>query len=245
MTWVEQISNEIWTYENFLPDDMVDRILADMRQSKSKNLVQTKVMGTKLKNIGINYNSYDYVVYQYDIRHQTDIIGCIADRLDEKLLEHNSHAPRVDLNAMQCFVKSFAEDSHYDIHVEPAYKYGEWAYIHFLSDEINGELIFPNQTMIDEYFLSHEDERSIYDNNLSLLQSYGEQTRIIGPFSITPSKNKCILFRTGSVHWANPVAQINSLTRPTVTGWPHATSNMIADLDKNCNINEHMGANIA
>ena len=241
MAWIEQVDNEIWTCDSFLRDSTVDTILKNMRNSTSKNLHRTDMMRQTLAEIGVNNNSYDYVIYQYDIRKDLDIIGEIADRLDEILLRYDESAPRQKFNAMQCFVKSFGPDSHYDVHVESYEKYGHWAWIHFLSDEESGELIFPDKTQLDKHLAENPIQVKTWEDNVELLRSFGEETRYVGPYSIKPKRNTCIFFRTGSAHWVSPMLNHNDMTRPTATGWPHASQRMLEDLNRNCRINENFG----
>jgi hypothetical protein len=241
MNWVEQIPNEIWTIDEFIDDALCKDVLNSMHNSTRKNLVNTDQMSAKLQSIGINYNAYDYVIYQYDIRKASNIISAIADSLDIVLSKYGQSAPRENLNAMQCFVKSFGQHSHYDLHTESKTKYGDWAFIHFLSDEDSGDLIFPDQQMVDGYLKDNPDQVQVYQDNVDLLASFGEQSTTVGPFVMKPRYNHCILFRTGSAHWANTVSTVNGLTRPTITGWPHASQQMLSDLNRNCNINENFG----
>lgn len=240
MNWIEQIPNEIWTIDGFISDELCKEVLHEMSASTSKNLKNTKQMSAKLQTIGVNHNSYDYVIYQYDIRKQLHLITAIADSLDLILSKYGQTAPRENLNAMQCFVKSFSATSHYELHIESKKKYGNWAFIHFLSDEPDGALVFPDQTMINTRLDANTSEHAVYQDNISLLESFGESANVIGPFEIYPKYNTCILFRTGSAHWANPVTA-HGLTRPTITGWPHASQQMLSDLNRNCNINENFG----
>lgn len=212
-----------------------------MRSSTRKNLHRTDMMRKTLAKIGVNNNSYDYVIYQYDIRKDLDIIGEIADRLDEILSNFGQSSPRHQLNAMQCFVKSFGPNSHYDVHVESYEKYGHWGWIHFLSDEESGELIFPDQQQLDDHLAVNPNQVKTWEDNLDLLRSFGEENKLVGPFSIKPRRNTCILFRTGSAHWVSPMLEHCDLTRPTATGWPHASQRLLDDLNRNCRINENFG----
>lgn len=241
MKWVERVAGEIWTTESFIPDDLCREVLAEMGGSTSKNLVNTDKMSAKLKSVDINYNGYDYIIYQYDIRKNNRVIGAIADSLDELLAQFGQTAPRHNLNAMQCFVKSFGPNSHYDLHVESIEKYGGWAFIHFLSDETSGSLVFPDQQMLDGYLARYPNQKSIWEDNVRVLESFGEKTGIIGPFEMFPRYNHCIAFKTQSAHWVEPMLNASGLTRPTITGWPHASQQMLSDLDRNCNINENFG----
>lgn len=242
MTWVERVAGEIWTTDGFIDDDLVQGVLSEMRNSTNKNLFTTDKMSAKLKSVDINYNSYDYIIYQYDIRKNDRVVNAIADRLDELLSAYGQTAPRENLNAMQCFVKSFGPNSHYDLHVESARKYGQWGFIHFLSDEDSGELVFPDEAMTERYLDAHPGQRPTWEGNVGVLSGFGEKTSFVGPFSVKPSYNQCIFFRTQSAHWVEPMLSTHDgLTRPTITGWPHASQQMLSDLDRNCNINENFG----
>lgn len=241
MTWVEQVPNEIWTTDDFISDELCKEVLSAMDHSTHKTLFNTEQMSAKLQSIGINYNSYNYVIYQYDIRKVPHVINAVADSLDLVLNKFGQTAPREKLNAMQCFVKSFGKDSHYDIHVESKVKYGEWAFIHYLSDEDSGELVFPDKPMVEEYLRNNPDQISVYNDNVALLESFGENTATVGPFIMKPRYNHCILFKTGSAHWVNTMTTSKELARPTITGWPHASQIMLSDLNRNCNINENFG----
>lgn len=241
MAWVERVPGHIWTNYNFLADDICQRVLESMRASTSKNLRNTEQMSAKLRSIDVNYNGYDYVIYQYDIRKDPAIIGAIADSLDEVLAMYGQTAPRDRLNAMQCFVKSFGPESHYDLHVESQTKYGQWAFIHFLSDEDSGDLLFPDTAMIEEYLRKHPEQKSIWEANKQQLADFNEETLTVGPFRMQPRYNNCILFRTGSAHYVETMLNNTGFTRPTITGWPHASQKMLDDLNRNCNINENFG----
>ena len=241
MRWIEQVSGMIWTTDSFVDPATCQYVLQGMQASSSKNLRNSEAMSAKLAKIGINYNSYDYVIYQYDIRKELAVIAEMADSLDEVLTTFGQSAPRLNLNALQCFVKSFGPNSHYDVHVESIDRYGQWAWIHFLSDEQSGDLVFPDEDMLSAYLESHPEQVSAYQANCDLLASFGETVQTVGPFRMRPRYNHCILFRTGSPHWVEPMSEHHELTRPTATGWPHATQRMLDDLDRNCNINENFG----
>ena len=212
MTWVEQISNEIWTCDDFLDNATVETILDNMRNSTNKNLWRTEYMRTGLADINVNNNSYDYVIYQYDIRKDDTIINEIADRLDQVLGLFDQRAPRSKLNALQCFVKSFGPNSHYDVHAESKHKFGDWGWIHFLSDEDSGELVFPDRQQLDQHLKDNPGQVDAYLDNVKLLESFGETVTYVGPFSIRPKRNTCILFRTGSAHSVS----YTHLTLPTI-----------------------------
>lgn len=242
MNWIEMVPGEIWTTDAFISDDLCQEIIGEMLSSTRKNLANTEKMSAKLKSIDINYNSYDYIIYQYDIRKNNRVVDAIADRLDELLVRFGQTAPRHNLNAMQCFVKSFGQNSHYDLHAESVTKYGSWAYIHFLSDEDSGELVFPDEPMTARYLDAHPEQVTTWEDNIRVLSGFGEKVTYVGPFEIKPRYNHCIFFRTQSAHWVEPMLSIREgLTRPTITGWPHASQQMLRDLDRNCNINENFG----
>lgn len=243
MEWIEKIPGEIWVTEEFLPKEMCYEVLDKIKNSETQILRSTEGIQRCFKSLDINYNTYDYIVYHYDIRTDAKVLNAVSDRLDELLMLDGLKAPRENLNALQCFVKSFGTESHYDLHAESATKYGKWGFIHYLSDEDEGDLIFPDNKMLEEYLEAHPEQKETWEGNKKILESFGEKTSVIGPFVMKPRFNHCIFFKTQSAHWVEPMKNVknDTITRPTIIGWPHASKKMLDDLNRDTAIDEYFG----
>ena len=192
--------NMIWVHDNFLKEDDINYLL---------NL--------NIDNFS-HINNIDYepimadTAFSYRISNM-DLYKPICDKLNE-LHSMNLNKKYHVLNMQY---KKFKKNDFYALHAENSQIYGEWSYILYLTNEIDGRLVFP----------SMEDAKNAY-NHVGKEWSKGfDEMR--GQFNMTFSKetisflpkvNRCIVMKTGIPHYV----EVCSGPRLTIAGWPDIAS---------------------
>ena len=237
--WNEIVKNEIWTYDSFLHDITINQIKENMSKAGTTELEPGEAILPNFRNSGVNATTYNYTVHRTDIHKNKILIDLYMDKVN-KLLQPLTEVsvPKEKLEGLQLFTKSFTNRGWYDLHTEPINKYGTYAFMHFLSDEEGGELIFPSQEETKKHLERFPDQKTRWEENIKLVESKGYPMRYLNNITIKPTYNKCIIFAIGSAHYVNPLkGNVSETARPVVTGWPYATKDLIDGLDKHCNFN--------
>ena len=150
--WKELVKNEIWEFDNFLDDETIKQIKDDMLQAGKTELQPGEAILPNFRKSGVNATTYNYTVHRTDIHKNQKYIDIYMNKVNE-LLEPitGTKVPTTDLDGLQLFTKSFTKRGWYDLHAEPINKYGLYAFMHFLSTEDGGELIFPSKQGTEEF----------------------------------------------------------------------------------------------
>lgn len=203
-SWQEIIPNEIWSYDNFLPDDVVEMMLTDIDSAKEKTLD-----GNDYTHIfGATYYNYNVL---NELRQKTIYKDAVIDRLNIFYKsKFNLESTKDNLTPLQFFFKTFnPAKSKYDLHTENPNMLGPLVFMLYLSNEVDGALVIPNreqcQPLITEGFKE---------------QMQHVDVRFVGPYKILPKKNTCIVMNVGIAHLVEPC----SGSRPCVTGWSFASN---------------------
>jgi|TARA_B100001094_G_scaffold147211_2_gene142537 hypothetical protein len=242
--WNEIVKNEVWEYDNFLHEETVEHIKHQMFQSGSTELAPGEAILPNFRNSGVNATTYNYTVHRTDIHKNKAMIDLYMDKINEVLEPlTETPVPKTDLEGLQLFTKSFSKRGWYDLHTEPINKYGPYAFMHFLSDEIGGHLVFPSRAGCEKHLENYPAQKSRWEDNIKLVESKGYPMRYLDDVVIKPQKNKCVVFAIGSAHYVTSLeGEVKENARPVVTGWPYATKDLIDGLDKHCNFNYYFDA---
>ena len=219
--WKELIKNEIWYTENFIKESSVDVILEKIKQA------ETKVLDGDEQPHIISKSYYNYNHVKFNIHDDSTIIVQILNRLNEILGDIYKPILIQDIdstNVLQFTTKTFNTDSIYNVHTERRDIYGDFVFINYLTDEQGGELIFPDEFMLNQHFEAYPKERDNWMEFKRVLNEANQDAYLVGPLVIKPKRNTCVLMRVGSAHYVNPVVDATPGCRPVITGWPFANS---------------------
>jgi len=239
--WKELVKNEIWEFDNFLDDETIKQIKEDMLQAGKTELQPGEAILPNFRKSGVNATTYNYTVHRTDIHKNQKYIDIYMNKVNE-LLEPltGTKVPTTDLEGLQLFTKSFTKRGWYDLHAEPINKYGLYAFMHFLSTEEGGELIFPSKQGVEKFLEQHPNQKERWPENIELVESKGYPIRYLDDICIKPVYNKCVVFAIGSAHYVTPLkGEVMKDSRQVVTGWPYATKDLIESLNQNCNFNHY------
>lgn len=229
--WTPLVENEIWINREFLKPATLQFVNHVLSNSSFAPLRPNAGDIEGLRRAGVNATFYNYSVHHNKLR-------CVPTLIEEVFSQFEDITdipmPRKNLHPLQFFSKSFQADSYYALHTEPSALYGPFAFVTFLTDEPDMELVFPGQSEIEEYCRKNPLDAEHWEKNCDLLRSHHTEVRIIGPVEIFPRKNSCVLFRTESAHFVNR-SQSSNWTAPrrySLTGWPYAKSTIIESLNQ-------------
>ncbi len=235
--WHELVPNEIWSYDNYLSSQNFVKLKDYFNSDQSYEMTPGEWIRDCFRKSKVNPTLYSYRVHPSSINQDRALLDSIFDPIESHV---GQDCPRENLNQLQLFLKSFSGQSFYDLHCEPQWRYGEYAFLLFVDDcEEGGELVFPDPVGLDNYLKANESQRKHYLENKQILEKAGESVRVVGPCEITPQRNKAVLFRTGSSHFVRPPKGNDSVTRRTLASWPFATQELVDDLDIHCKIKQH------
>ena len=243
-TWKTLLEDEIWTMDNFFPEETVNHLL-----EKSLSTTYSKVGGTDISydyddisqahknmvplgqaeifnrnnNDDISQIRFEYNVYgDIEIRKEMGVRETIANNL-EKMFPNDPALETFrsgELYPLQLFMKSHSPSGHYSIHTEGREVYGEFAFICFL-DEVDGcNLVFPSKESLPTLFEKRPHWKKPWDDVTKALPN----TRYLQDIKYKHKRNQCILFRMESAHYvSDPEGEFKTKPGPwrhCVTGWP-------------------------
>ena len=160
--WKEIVKNEIWEYENFLDNITINEIKEDMANVGKTELQPGEAILPNFRKSGVNATTYNYTVHRTDMHKNQKYINLYMNKVNE-LLEPitNTKVPTSNLEGLQLFTKSFTKRGWYDLHTEPINKYGLYAFMHFLSTEDGGELVFPSRHGCEMHLTAYPDQKLV------------------------------------------------------------------------------------
>jgi hypothetical protein len=214
--WQCLIPGEVYYCDNFLKETTYNRLMSLLHDSK------TSVLDGSNRKHAVGNTFYNYNVIKYNVRNDIELIEEVFTNLNQLMIQLNE--PTVDytvpLGMLQFFAKSFNADSRYDLHAESTKMFGKYVFVNYLSDETSGELIFPTEDSAALYLSQHRDNVIGWDETIATLAAEHNPVRYIGPLTILPKKNTCVVFTTGTAHIVHSVtSSINSMVRPSLSGW--------------------------
>jgi len=216
--WQELVKDEIWYTENFINEDLVDQTLEKIYSSETKELD-----ANEQKHI-ISKSHYNYNHVKYDIHKDKEVVLAVIGKLNEILTKVYKPITEVnEKNVLQFTTKTFNSDSVYNVHTERKDIYGDFVFINYLTTEDGGELVFPNEYMLEDHFQTNPSERKNWQEFKTKLYADSKQEPyLVGPLAIKPKRNTCVLMRVGSAHYVYPVRNGKPGCRVVITGWPFA-----------------------
>lgn len=221
--WEELIDNEVWYTKNFIDDNLVDLVLEKIKNSEVKNLD-----GDEQPHI-ISKSYYNYNHVKYNIREDKVILEAVVNSLNEilsKIYKPLTMDMIDEKNVLQFTTKTFdPKKSIYNVHTERKDIYGDFVFINYLTNENGGELVLPNEIMLEDHFQHYPKERAHWENFCQKLSKDGQDPYLAGPLAITPKRNTCVVMRVGSAHFVNPITDGSPGSRAVITGWPYANMN--------------------
>ncbi len=218
--WSELISNEVWYTENFINEDLVDQTLQKIKEAETKELD-----GNEQPHI-ISKSYYNYNHVKYNIHKDKEVVLAVIEKLNEVLAEVYKPILIQDVNeknVLQFTTKTFNPKSVYNVHTERKDIYGDFVFINYLTTEEGGELVLPNEYMLEDHFQTNPSERKNWEEFKTKLYNESKQEPyLVGPLAVKPKRNSCVLMRVGSAHYVYPVRNGKPGCRVVITGWPFA-----------------------
>ena len=218
--WKTLVTEEVWQCEDFLEESNLEAVLHEMRKAEVKILDagQARVVSS---------GYYNYNLHNWGLGHAPQYLPLrrtIFAHLNELFASRMANTFDGSLcNPMQLFSKSFNSSSQYEVHTEPEELFGAYAFIIYLQDEKEGALRFIAESDLESLFETPQHSRLAWAENVKFLRANGQSVRFIGDLKILPRRNLCVVFRTGSAHYVDPIQdQANELVRPCIAGWPFA-----------------------
>ena len=220
--WKELVSNEVWYTDNFIKENAVDKILNKI------NSAETKVLDGNEQPHIISKSHYNYNHVKYNVREDSGVVAQIIIKLNEVLEVVYKPLHIQDINednVLQFTTKTFNPDSIYNVHTERKDIYGDFVFVNYLTNEEGGELVFPDEFMLNKHFEEYPKERTNWLEFKRKLAEANQDPYLVGPLVIKPKRNSCVMMRVGSAHYVNPVVNGKPGCRAVITGWPFAGMN--------------------
>jgi|AntAceMinimDraft_1070359.scaffolds.fasta_scaffold08667_2 hypothetical protein len=186
--------DQVWVTDNFLSNDQIDFILDSWNKSAEYQEVHQKGMKYLVTPTNYHYQGVNNTILEYN--KIQDLILTQINLFYSDVFKKT--APTTNLSYLQYFMKTAVPNvSFYDLHCEPSVEetehFGDAVFMLYLSDETDGEIIFPNEQDAQQYITP------AYQETCRLINvNYVKET-----VSITPKKNKCVVLRTGVPHYVN------------------------------------------
>ena len=221
--WTELVKDEVWYTENFISESLVDQTLEKIQQSETRELD-----GDEQPHI-ISESYYNYNHVKYNVHKDKEVVVAVIEKLNQVLADVYKPILIQDINeknVLQFTTKTFNPNSIYNVHTERKDIYGEFVFVNYLTTEDGGELVFPNEIMLEDHFQSHPRERANWEKFVTKMSKESKQDPyLVGPLAIKPKRNTCVLMRVGSAHYVDPVRNGKPGCRVVITGWPYANMN--------------------
>lgn len=217
-TWNELIKDEVWYTENFINEDLVDQTLEKIYNSETKELDANEQQHI------ISKSHYNYNHVKYDIHKDKEVVSAVIEKLNEILtLVYKPITEVNEKNVLQFTTKTFNPNSVYNVHTERKDIYGDFVFINYLTTEDGGELVLPNEYMLEDHFQTYPTERDNWKQfKDKMAKESNQEPYLAGPLAVKPKRNSCVLMRVGSAHYVNPVRNGKPGCRVVITGWPFA-----------------------
>lgn len=184
------IEGQVWVIDPFLDQADFDFLFNKYCKADIDMLhVNNKDMKPLMADTNMSYRVLS-------IEHFAPIYQSIESHLDIQLPERQSKL------AMQ--YKRFMTDDSYDLHAEDPKIYGDLVYVMYMSDEVDGRIIFPSE---------HE---HITSKGFQEMQQMFGVTFAPETVNYTPKANTCVVMKTGIAHMVEPC----SGRRDSIAGWP-------------------------
>lgn len=192
--WECLAEDQVWVTDNFLTTDQIASIMQSWNETADYQAVEQQGMKYLVTPTNYHYNSVSNKIANYN-----SIKDSVLTEINKFYpIVFGMPAPTENLSYMQYFMKTATPNvSFYDLHCEPSTDeeehFGEAVFMLYLSDEIDGEIVFPNVT--DE--VPHI--TPAYEETCGLINVKNVENTV----SITPKANRCVVIRTGVPHYVN------------------------------------------
>lgn len=239
--WKELVSNEIWLKTDFMPEDSLASVWQNCINSENFRMCPDQNIRNVFDGIDINPTRYDYTVHYGGLRDNLALVEFYRDELNKFFNEVNERPfPPPPLWPLQLFAKSFSPESYYELHAEPMSKFGSFAFVHFLESCDGAELVFPSRQTAKEVLDFSPEQSEALRRTGDVFARLCEKLRWVGHLEVSPVKNHCVIFRTGSLHFVRPPkGAMREINRLAVTGWPFVSDQLIEDLDRTCDLKKN------
>jgi hypothetical protein len=198
--WNEIINDHLWSWDNFLSASSLERTLDAINSSTAveKDSHET--------NHYIGVTHYNYNVVKHNFRNDIALISEVYSKLNllyQPLLDKQVSVESLNGNAF--WAKVFNARSNFEMHVETKDIFGEVVFLLYLSDEVDGALILPDE---------HTARQNYWTNGFQdIYEKY--PVAFVGPYKFLPKKNTCLVMRVETAHLVEPCSGL----RPTLNGW--------------------------
>ena len=198
--WNEIINDHLWSYEDFLSISSLESVLDTINSS----IVVEKDSHDADHYIGVTH--YNYSVVKHNFRQDAVLVSEVLNKLNllyVPLLGKAASPESINGNAF--WAKVFNPHSNFEMHVETKDAFGEVVFLLYLSNEIDGALVLPDERTARQLHWT-QGFQDIYDKH---------PVDFVGPYRFLPKSNTCIVMRVETAHLVEPCTGL----RPTLNGW--------------------------
>ena len=234
--WKEIVKDEIWTLDNFLPEDHVDKLLHFLNTEEFRTVGETLKKDKQIdasKKDGILAKTRSVADFAYNvhgnlkIREDWVVRDAVCQQLlkvdwveqdDQDVLQYSDRNNK--LYPLNLFTKSHGVGRRYSVHSEAYDTYGTFAFMIFL-DEVEGcDLVFPSEKSLPALWEKYPLWKPIWEKNKETIPT----SRYLDDFRYSPKRNQCILFKIESAHYVDE-PQGEFIDKPgswrhSIQGWP-------------------------
>jgi hypothetical protein len=123
--------------------------------------------------------------------------------------------------SFQLTTKYFDSNSSYGLHFEDPRYFGDYFFVLYLDNCVDGELVFPDLNDITILFDKRIEDKDEWNKGVNSLKAGGYDPLIVDTtFKVQPKRNTAILGKIPYVHYVNKIK--DNISRTVVNGFPFA-----------------------
>lgn len=178
-------------------------VIEDLLDTIDLDYVEKTYVSTAFDMIHVNNHDFKPLMADTNMSYRVVSIPVFEPIFESINSRLNITLPTTD-SRLGMQYKRFESDDSYDIHAEDPKIYGDYAYILYLTDEVDGAIILPSE------------RDHVTSNGFREMQGMFDISFAPKTISYKPKKNTCIIMRTGIAHSVEPCSGM----RDSIAGWP-------------------------
>lgn len=211
-----KIHNGIYRHKNAIKETDLNYILDKMKS------VEYYQINSEDRQIYINKTFYNYNQSKYEIYKDTKALTVIKNLVDKCFLftGQKMNTSNVD-SSFKLSTKFFNENSSYGLHFEDPTYFGNYFFVLYLDDCVEGDLVFPTMNMVNKLLKNQKENKEEWEKGVIHLKKNGYSPLFVDrEIKIRPEKNTALLAKIPLVHYVNNIIKNgNNLQRPVINGF--------------------------